>query len=64
VKTQAAADDLLKKLTGTGVAGRIVKEGGYLKVRAGPFPTRTAADAAAAKLKAALGGAPYVLQDK
>jgi hypothetical protein len=64
VKTQAAADDLLKTLTGTGVAGRIVKEGGYLKVRAGPFPTRAAADAAAGKLKAALGGAPYVVQDK
>jgi hypothetical protein len=64
VKTQAAADDLRKKLIGIGVASRIVKEGGYLKVRAGPFPSRTAADAAANKLKSVLGGAPYVVQDK
>lgn len=64
VKTQAAADDLLKSLTGAGFPGRIVKEGGYLKVRAGPYPSRAAADAAAAKLKAARGGTPYVVQDK
>jgi hypothetical protein len=64
VKTQAAADDLLKGLTGAGFSGRVVKEGGYFKVRAGPYPTRAAADAAAAKIKAARGGAPYVVQDK
>jgi len=64
VKTQAAADDLLKALTGAGFTGRVVKEGGYFKVRAGPYPTRAAADAAAAKLKAARGGTPYVVQDK
>ncbi|HKV72930.1 MAG TPA: SPOR domain-containing protein [Gemmatimonadales bacterium] len=64
VKTEAAANDLLKALTGAGYPGHIVKEGGYFKVRAGPYPTRTAADQAAAKIKAARGGAPYVLQDK
>lgn len=64
VKDQAAADGLLKTLTSAGLSGRIVKEGGYLKVRAGPYPTRAAADAAAAGIKAAQGGAPYVVQDK
>ena len=64
VKTPEAADALLKTITGAGLNGRVVKEGGYLKVRAGPYPTRSAAEAAAARLKAATGGAPYVLQDK
>ncbi|MEO8031419.1 MAG: SPOR domain-containing protein [Gemmatimonadota bacterium] len=64
VKTQEAADALLKTISAAGLRGRVVKEGGYLKVRAGPYATRSAAEAAAAKLKAATGGAPYVLQDK
>lgn len=64
VKTQGAADALLKTITDAGLTGHIVNEGGYLKVRAGPYPTRAAADAAAAKLKAATGKAPYVVQEK
>ncbi len=64
VKTQEAADALLKTITAAGLSGQVVKEGGYLKVRAGPYATRSAAEAAAAKLKAATGGAPYVLHDK
>ena len=38
-----------------------MKEGGYFKVRLGEYSTRTEASAAAAKVKAKLGGTPYVV---
>jgi cell division septation protein DedD len=63
VKTQAAADQLVESLKSVGFPSRIVSEGGYLKVRAGPYPDRAAALAAAAKIRVMKGGTPYVVQD-
>jgi hypothetical protein len=39
----------------------IVRERGLYKVRAGAFATREEAQAAARKLKARLGGSPFVV---
>jgi cell division septation protein DedD len=64
VKTQEAADQLVAGLKSVGYPSRIVSEGGYLKVRAGPYPDRAAATAAAAKIKVIKGGAPYVVRDQ
>ena len=64
MKTQAAADQLVASLKSVGYPSRIVSEGGYLKVRAGPYPDHSTALAAAAKLRVIRGGTPYVVQDK
>jgi hypothetical protein len=63
VKTKAAADALAAKVKSAGVEPHIASEGGYFKVRAGRFPDRAKAQAAAATLKTSLGGAPYVVAE-
>lgn len=64
VKTQEAADQLVAGLKSVGYPSRIISEGGYLKVRAGPYPDRATATAAAAKIKVIKGGTPYVVRDQ
>ena len=64
VKTQEAADQLVAALKSVGYPSRIVSEGGYLKVRAGPYPDRSTATAAAAKIRVIKGGTPYVVRDQ
>ena len=39
-----------------------MKEGGYLKIRAGGFRTRPEAERALAQLKARLGGRPFLVR--
>jgi cell division septation protein DedD len=64
VKTQEAADQLVASLKSVGYPSRIVSEGGFLKVRAGPYPDRATATAAAAKIRVIRGGSPYVVRDQ
>ena len=64
VRTQEAADQLVASLKSVGYPSRIVSEGGYLKVRAGPYPDRATATAAAAKIRVIKGGSPYVVRDQ
>lgn len=59
--SQDAADEMLAQAKKAGFAGIIVKEGGYFKVRLGSYASRADATAAAAKVKARLGGNPYVV---
>lgn len=59
--SQEAADEMLDRATKSGFKGVIVKDGGYFKVRLGEYATRAEASAAAAKVKARLGGAPFVV---
>lgn len=59
--SQEAADEMLARAVAAGFKGGIVKEGGYFKVRLGEYATRTEANAAAAQVKARLGGTPYVV---
>lgn len=62
VLTQAAADDELGRAKRAGYTAVVVKEGGYLKIRAGAFRTRPEAEAALTQLKTRLGGHPFLVR--
>jgi cell division septation protein DedD len=62
VKTQSAADADAARIRRAGQTPVIMREGGYLKVRAGAFATREAAAAAAAALAQKIGGHPFVIR--
>lgn len=59
--SQEAADEMLERAQKAGFKGVIVKDGGYFKVRLGEYATRAEATAAASRIKAKLGGSPYVV---
>jgi len=63
VNTQAAADKLLGDLKGAGFTAYVVQVGKLYKVRAGPFPDRAKAVDAVARIKARLGGSPFVVPE-
>ena len=63
VATPGAADDAASKAEGLGFPSVIVRERGLYKVRAGEFATRQEAQAAIAKLKAGIGGSPFVVAE-
>ncbi len=62
VKTPAAATAEAARVRQAGFEPVTMKEGAYLKIRAGAFASRGEAEAAAAKLKARLGGKPFVVR--
>ena len=59
--TQEVADEMLTQAKKAGFSGIVVKDGGYFKVRLGEYATRAEASAAATKVKAKLGGSPFVV---
>jgi len=61
VATPGAADDAADAAEKLGYPAVIVRERGLYKVRAGAFPTRDGAQAAAARIKAKVGGNPFVV---
>ena len=63
VATPGAADDAASRAEELGYPAVIVRERGYYKVRAGAFATRQEAQAAIAKLKAGMGGTPFVVAE-
>jgi hypothetical protein len=63
VATPGAADDAASKAEGLGFPAVIVRERGLYKVRAGEFATRQEAQAAVARLKAGIGGSPFVVAE-
>jgi len=63
VATPGAADEIAGKAEKLGYTAVIVKERGLYKVRAGAFGTREQAQAAVGKLKASLGGSPFVVAE-
>jgi cell division septation protein DedD len=63
VATPGAADDAATKAEELGFPAVILRERGYYKVRAGAFATRKEAQAAMAKLKAGMGGRPFVVAE-
>jgi tetratricopeptide (TPR) repeat protein len=63
VKTQTAADKVMNALKASGFEPHTVKDAGLLKVRVGHYPDRAGAQAAAARIKTKLGGAPYVVDE-
>jgi len=62
VKTRAAANADAARIRAAGQTPLIIQEGGLLKVRAGSFPSREAAAAAATALAQKLGGRPFVVR--
>ena len=59
--TQDVANEMLARAKKAGFSGIVVKDGGYFKVRLGEYATRAEASAAATKMKAKLGGSPFVV---
>ena len=57
------ADAQLLRVTRAGFDGIVVREGNFHKVRVGSFATRAEAVAALARVKAKLGGQPFVVHD-
>lgn len=62
--TQAKATETVGRLKAAGYNATIVKEGGFFKVRAGPFASKALAQAAMTKIRGRLGGQPFVVADK
>jgi septal ring-binding cell division protein DamX len=60
VASQAAADALARRAKGLGYATVTVREQGLYKVRAGEFSNRADAQSAATRIRARLGGQPFV----
>jgi outer membrane protein assembly factor BamD (BamD/ComL family) len=61
IATASGAEDAARKARALGYKTVTVKEKGLYKVRAGGFVTRAEAQAAAARIKAKLGGSPFVV---
>jgi len=62
VRTQAAANTETARVRRAGYTPVITREAGLMKIRAGAFPTRAEAQAAATEIRARLGGTPFVVQ--
>lgn len=63
VNTQAAADKVAGDLRGAGFTPYIVREGALFKVRAGPYPDRARAAAAAEQIRQKLRHSPFVVPE-
>jgi sporulation related protein len=63
VNTQAAADKLVGDLRAAKLTGYVVKDRGMFKVRVGPYPDRTAAQAVLPNVRRAVGGSPFIVQE-
>jgi cell division septation protein DedD len=63
VGTRKGADDAARKVRPLGLTVVTVEDKGLYKVRVGEYPTREAAQNAAASLKARLGGSPFVVSE-
>ena len=62
--TQAKATETAGRLKAAGYNATTVREGGFFKVRAGPFASKALAQAAVTKIRGRLGGQPFVVADK
>ena len=63
VGSHKAAEDAARKARPLGLSVVTVQQGNLYKVRVGEYPTREAAQTAAASLKAKLGGTPFVVSE-
>lgn len=64
VRSAAAANDLMRRLTQYGFQTRVVRDpDGLLKVRVGPYQTRAEAQRASGRLQTRLGGKPFVVEE-
>ena len=63
VGSRKSAEDAARKARPLGLTVVTVEQGGLYKVRVGEYPSREAAQTAAASLKAKLGGSPFVVAE-
>ena len=63
VRTAAAADAIARKLSARGLPAVTVADAGLYKVRVGNYASRAEALAAVPKIKAKLGGSPFVVAE-
>ena len=63
VATRVAAEGIAARARGAGFTTVTVRDKGLYKVRAGEFATRAEAQTAAGRLKARLGGSPFVVAE-
>jgi hypothetical protein len=61
-KTKQTADQTVVKLKQVKVPATVVRDAGLYKVRAGPYDTRTQADAAMTTIRRQVGGRPFVIE--
>ena len=64
VKTKAEADTEVARIRRADMPAVVVEEGGWLKVRSGPFKTREEAASAMTKIRQSLGGKPFLVAPK
>lgn len=64
VGSDAAAQGTITALRNAGFEPRIVREGGFIKIRVGHFSQRAEAMAAASQVRAKLGGSPFVVEEQ
>ena len=62
--SKAAADVAVRRLKAMGVGSVVFRDKGLFKVRGGAYATRAEAARAAARLRARLGGTPFVVADR
>ena len=64
VRSAAAANDLMRRLSQYGFQARVVRDpDGLLRIRVGPYKTRAEAQRASGRLKTRLGGSPFVVEE-
>ena len=64
VRSAAAANDLMRRLTQYGFQTRVVRDpDGLLRIRVGPYKSRAEAQRASSRLKTRLGGSPFVVEE-
>lgn len=64
VKTRAEADVEVARIKRLDLPTHVVQEGGWLKVRSGPFPTRERANEAMSRIRKSLGGKPFLVESR
>lgn len=64
VGNASAADNVMRQLAQEGFESHIVTEGGLFKVRVGRFPVRAEAEQIVPRLRAVLGGTPFVVEER
>jgi hypothetical protein len=62
LRVESAASDVAALLTRENIAAAVVRDGGFFKVRAGPYPTRADASQALPGIRRLAGGDPFVLR--
>lgn len=63
-RARSTADEVVGRLTRANLTSLVVQDGGFYKVRTGPYPNRDAASGAVAAVRRAVGGEPFVVQVK